>query len=155
MLPAAGTKAINPTAQTPPRVCNQSQSPVLRPRWAACTRLLSRTHTSRGRKFAWADAESGMQTRHDPLPCGVSALLLNPDRPKQKARMGGVFRAPQKRQTRFSKPSTGTLNLIWSLNRIDRGRKKPVYAMIQPAHTVVCQTEKELLLNLSAYGMIP
>jgi hypothetical protein len=127
-----------------------------------------------------------MQTRHDPLPCGVSALLLNPDRPKQKARLGGVFRAPQKRQTRFSKPSTGTLNLIWSLKRIDRGRKKPVYAMIQPAHTglkqwgtsasltlghgrrhsvsrifelgsggIVRQTEKELLLNLSAYGMIP
>jgi hypothetical protein len=33
--------------------------------------LLSRTHTSRGHKFAWADAESGMQTRHDPLPFGV------------------------------------------------------------------------------------
>ena len=31
---------------------------------------------------------SGMQTRHAPLPCGVSALLLNPDRPKQKARLG-------------------------------------------------------------------
>ena len=108
---------------------------MLRPRWAARTRLLPRTHSSRGRKFAWADEESGMQTRHDPLPCGVSALLLNPDRPKQKARLRGVFRAPQKRQTRFSKPSTGPLNLIWSLNRIDRGRKKPGYAMIQPAHT--------------------
>jgi hypothetical protein len=33
--------------------------------------LLSRTHTSGGHRFAWADAESGMQTRHDPLACGV------------------------------------------------------------------------------------
>ena len=89
-----------------------------------------------------------MQTRHDPLPCGVSALLLNPDRPKQKARLGGVFRAPQKRQTRFSKPSTGTLNLIWSLNRIDRGRKKPVYAMIQPAHTGLKQWGTSASLTL-------
>jgi hypothetical protein len=70
-LPAAGTKAINPTAQTPPRVCNQSQSRVLRSRWAACTRLLSRPHTSGGSKFAWTDAESGMQARHDPMPCGM------------------------------------------------------------------------------------
>jgi hypothetical protein len=45
-------------------------------------------NTSRGRKFAWADAESGMQTRHDALPCGVSALLLNPDRQKQKLDWG-------------------------------------------------------------------
>jgi hypothetical protein len=88
-----------------------------------------------------------MQTRHDPLPCGVSALLLNPDRPKQRLDWG-VFRAPQKRQTRFSKPSTGTLNLIWSLNRIDRGRKKPAYAMIQPAHTGVKQWGTSASLTL-------
>jgi hypothetical protein len=29
-----------------------------------------------------------MQTRHDALPCGVSALLLNPDRQKQKLDWG-------------------------------------------------------------------
>ena len=34
-------------------------------------RLAPGCFPSRGRKFAWADAESGMQTRHDPLPCGM------------------------------------------------------------------------------------
>jgi hypothetical protein len=44
---------------------------MLRSQWAAYTRLLSCTHTSGGGRFAWADAESGMQTRYDPLPCGM------------------------------------------------------------------------------------
>ena len=50
---AADAKAINAITQTPPRVRNKSQPRMFRRQWATGTRLLSRTHTSRGRKFAW------------------------------------------------------------------------------------------------------
>ena len=42
-----------------------------------------------------------MQTRHDPLPCGVSALLLNPDRPKQRLDWGCVPRTTEETNALF------------------------------------------------------
>jgi len=83
-------KRLTRLRQTPPRFCNQSQSRVLRPpRGGSQAGCFPARIPPEAANLHEADAESGMQTRHDPLPCGMCYWKILTDQKQRLSKSGG------------------------------------------------------------------